>query len=105
MKLRLSQTAPPAEQAERARHAKDAAGPDVTVMVDATEGWNYTQAVETARALQEAGAGWLEDPIEHQDYSGLSKIRDIFEMPVTGGEHYYTAAQMRAYLEARASMW
>ena len=71
-------------------------------MVDATEGWNYTQAVETAHALQEAGAGWLEDPIEHQDYSGLSKIRDIFEMPVTGGEHYYTAAQMRAYLEARA---
>ena len=26
-------------------------------MVDATEGWNYTQAVETAHALQEAGAG------------------------------------------------
>ena len=37
-------------------------------MVDATEGWNYTQAVETAHALQEAGAGWLEDPIDHQDY-------------------------------------
>ena len=101
MKLRLSHTAPPAEQAERARHAKDAAGPDVTVMVDATEGWNYTQAVETARALQEAGAGWLEDPIDHQDYSGLSKIRDIFDMPVTGGEHYYMAAQMRDCLEAR----
>ena len=65
VKLRLSHTAPPAEQAERVRHAKDAPGARVTVMVDATEGWNYTQAVETAHALQEAGAGWLEDPIEH----------------------------------------
>ncbi|MBG05227.1 MAG: hypothetical protein CMM59_14260 [Rhodospirillaceae bacterium] len=102
VKLRLSHTAPPAEQAERVRHAKDAAGPDVTVMVDAMEGWNYTQAVETGRALQEAGAGWLEDPIDHQDYTGLSKIRDMFDMPVTGGEHYYTAAQMRDCLEARA---
>ncbi len=102
MKLRLSHTAPPAEQAERVRHAKDAAGPDVTVMVDATEGWNYTQAVETARAFQKAGVGWLEDPIDHQDYSGLSKIRDIFDMPVTGGEHYYIAAQMRDCFEARA---
>ena len=84
------------------RHAKDAPGSKLLVMVDATEGWNYTQVVETATALQEAGAGWLEDPIEHQDYSGLSKIRDIFETSDMGGEHYYTAAQMRAYLEARA---
>jgi L-alanine-DL-glutamate epimerase-like enolase superfamily enzyme len=65
------------------RHAKDAPGTKVTVMADATEGWNYTQAVETAHVLQEAGAGWLEDPIKYQDYSGLSKIRDIFKMPVT----------------------
>ena len=102
MKLRLSHTAPPAEQAEHVRHAKDAAGLDVTVMADATEGWDYTQAVETARAFQEAGVGWLEDPIDHQDYSGLSKIRNIFDMPVLGGEHYYMAAQMRDCLEARA---
>ena len=102
VKLRLSHTAPPGEQAERARHAKAAAGPDVAVMVDATEGWSYTQAVETGRALQEAGVGWLEDPIDHRDYVGLSKIRDMFDMKVTGGEHYYTAAQVRDCLEARA---
>ncbi|MEL0110199.1 MAG: mandelate racemase/muconate lactonizing enzyme family protein [Rickettsiales bacterium] len=102
VKLRLSHTAPAAEQAERVRYAKQAAGPDVTVMVDATEGWSYTQAVETGRALQEAGAGWLEDPIDHQDYAGLGKIRDMFDMPVTGGEHYYTLAQVRDCLEARA---
>tara|TARA_B100000676_G_C18091173_1_gene859935 strand:- start:10497 stop:11582 length:1086 start_codon:yes stop_codon:yes gene_type:complete len=102
VKLRLSHTALPSEQAERVRHAKAAAGSDVVVMVDATEGWSYTQAVETGRALQEAGAGWLEDPIDHRDYAGLSRIRDMFDMRVTGGEHYYTAAQVRDCLEARA---
>ena len=102
VKLRLSHTAPAAEQAARVRHAKDAAGPGVTVMVDATEGWSYTQAVEIGRALQDAGAGWLEDPIDHQDYAALAKIRDMFDMPVTGGEHYYTLSQVRDCLEARA---
>ena len=102
VKLRLSHTAPAAEQAERVRRAKEAAGPDVDVMVDATEGWSYTQAVETGRALQDAGASWLEDPIDHSDYLGLGKIRDRFDMQVTGGEHYYTLAQVRECLEARA---
>ena len=102
VKLRLSHTAPAAEQAERVRAARDAAGPDVNVMVDATLGWSYTQAVETGRALQEAGAGWLEDPIDHRDYAGLAKLRDMFDMPVTGGEHYYTVAELRNCLEARA---
>lgn len=102
VKLRLSHTAPAVEQAERVRYAKEAAGPDVTVMVDATEGWSYTQAVEIGRALQEAGAGWLEDPIDHQDYVGLGKLCDVFDMPVTGGEHYSTLSQVRDCLEARA---
>jgi L-alanine-DL-glutamate epimerase-like enolase superfamily enzyme len=74
VKLRLSHTAPALEQAERVRHAKDAAGPNVTAMVEATEGWSYTQAVEVGRALQEAGEGWLEGPFDHQDYIGLGKL-------------------------------
>lgn len=102
VKLRLSHSAPAAEQAERVAQAREAAGPRVAVMVDATEGWSYTQAVETGRALQAAGATWLEDPIDHADYVGLGKIRDRFDMQVTGGEHYYTLAQIRDCLEARA---
>jgi len=102
VKLRLSHTAPAAEQAARVRAACEAVGPEVTVMVDATNGWSFTQAVEVGRALQTAGAGWLEDPIDHQDYSALAKLRDLLDMPVTGGEHYYTRAELRACLEAGA---
>ena len=42
VKLRLSYTAPAAEQAQRVRAARDAAGPDVNVMVDTTLGRSYT---------------------------------------------------------------
>ena len=46
--------------------------------------------------------GWLEEPIDHRDYVGLSKIRDMLVMQVTGGEHYYTAAQLCDLHEAQA---
>ena len=34
------------------------------------------------------GLGSFEEPIYHRNYLGLSKIRDMFDMQVTGGEHY-----------------
>ncbi len=101
-KLRLSHTATVEEQAARVSAARQAAGPMVTLMVDATTGWSYKQAVKNGRALQEAGVGWLEDPIDHQDYLGLAKLCDIFDIPVTGGEHYYTLVELRNCLEKRA---
>ncbi len=102
VKLRLSHTAPAAEQAERVRTACAAGGDGVAVMVDATEGWQFSQAMEIGRALEAAGASWLEDPLGHEDLVGLAKLCDAFDMPVTGGEHYYTLAQFRDCFEARA---
>ena len=102
IKLRLGREATPAEQAERARVAGEAAGPGVTVMVDGTESWDLPYAHLAGRALQDAGAKWLEDPVHHADIAGLASLKRALDIPVTGGENLYTLAQFRQTLEAQA---
>ncbi len=102
IKLRLGKDASPAEQAERARIAGEAAGGGVAIMVDGTESWDLPYARAAGRALQDAGATWLEDPVHHEDLAGLARLSAELEIPVTGGENLYTLAQFRRTLEARA---
>ena len=102
IKLRLAKAAPPAEQAERVRAAKRGAGPNVGIMVDATESWDFTRALEMARALQEAGIFWLEDPLHHSDLKGLAELSSKLDIAVTGGEHLYQLVQFRNTFKMRA---
>jgi L-alanine-DL-glutamate epimerase-like enolase superfamily enzyme len=102
IKLRLGKDASPAEQAARVRVARGAAGANVAVMVDGTESWDLPYARAAGRALQDAGATWLEDPVHHEDLTGLARLSAELEIPVTGGENLYTLDQFRRMLEARA---
>lgn len=102
IKLRLGKEIGPAAQAERARIAIEAAGPDVAVMVDGTESWNLPYARAAGRALQDAGVTWLEDPVNHEDLAGLASLTAELDLAVTSGENLYTLAQFRHTLEARA---
>jgi L-alanine-DL-glutamate epimerase-like enolase superfamily enzyme len=102
VKLRLGKEAAPELEARRVRAVREAVGPDVRIMVDATESWTLTQARRTGRALQEAGIAWLEDPVHHLDLAGLAQLRRELEVPITGGEHLYHLDAFRTLLEARA---
>lgn len=102
IKLRLGKQIGPAAQAERAKIAIDAAGPDVSVMVDGTESWDLPYARAAGRALQEVGVTWLEDPLHHENLGGLASLAAELDLAVTGGENLYTLHQFRQTLEARA---
>jgi L-talarate/galactarate dehydratase len=102
IKLRLAKTAPAAEQAERVRAASKGAGPNVGIMVDATESWDFTRALEMGRALQKAGIFWLEDPLPHTDLEGLAELSSKLDIAVTGGEHLYQLVQFRDTFKTRA---
>lgn len=102
LKLRLGRDFTPEQQAERVRIAGEAAGDGVGVMVDGTESWDLPYARMAGRALQEAGATWLEDPLNHADLDGLASLAAAFDIPVTGGENLYTLDQFRQTLDARA---
>jgi len=102
VKLRLGQEATPEAEVRRVRAVRDAVGPDVRIMVDATESWTLTRARRAGRALQAAGIAWLEDPVHHQDVAGLAALRRELEVPITGGEHLYHLDAFRTLLDMRA---
>src|SRR5215470_5080413 len=74
IKLRLGHEARPEAEARRIEAVRQAVGPDVRILVDATESWQFSQAMQTGRVLQEAGITWLEDPVQHEDVTGLVAI-------------------------------
>src|SRR6202165_789252 len=101
VKLRLGKEPTPEGEVRRVQAVRDAVGPQVRIMVDATESWTLTQARRAGRALQEAGIAWLEDPVHHLDVAGLSELRNQLEVPIAAGEHLYHLDAFRTTLEAR----
>jgi L-alanine-DL-glutamate epimerase-like enolase superfamily enzyme len=102
VKLRLGKEASPAAEARRVQAVRQAVGPDVQIMVDATESWTLPRAMQTGRVLQEAGITWLEDPVQHQDVAGLAHLAGLLEVSLAAGEHLYQLTAFRELLQARA---
>ena len=103
IKLRLGHEARPEAEARRIQAVRQAVGPDVRILVDATESWQLPQALQTGRVLQEAGIAWLEDPVQHEEVAGLSSIASDLTIPVATGEHLYQLTDFHRLLQARAT--
>ena len=102
VKLRLGHEARPEGEVARVRAVQEAVGPHVQVMVDATESWNAAQAVASGRALQEAGIVWLEDPVSHQNLTGLAHLTQVLDVPIAAGEHLFGLDPFQKTFEAGA---
>jgi len=102
LKLRLGQAEQPEGEVSRVQAVREAVGPDVQIMVDATESWNAAQAMASGRALQEAGIVWLEDPVSHQNLAGLAQLAQTLDVPIAAGEHLYGLDPFQKTFDARA---
>jgi L-alanine-DL-glutamate epimerase-like enolase superfamily enzyme len=103
MKMRLGHETRPEAEARRVQAVRQAVGPDIRILVDATESWQLSQAMQTGRVLQEAGITWLEDPVQHEDVAGLATIASDLLIPVATGEHLYQLTEFHQLLQARAA--
>ncbi len=102
VKLRIGKEATPEGEVRRVLAVRQAVGPDVRIMVDATESWSLMRARPAGLALQDAGIAWLEDPVHHLDLAGLAELRRELSVPIAAGEHLYHLDAFRTLLEARA---
>jgi D-galactarolactone cycloisomerase len=87
----------PMDDVTACRVIKEAVGPSFTVMFDRTAHrpqdagqrvWDYETGRQVARGLQEAGAGWLEEPFARDDYLSPARLAAEMDLPITGGEGY-----------------
>ena len=74
-----------------------ATGPDFAIMFDRTahlpqsvgqKVWSFDTGLKVARALERAGAYWLEEPFARDDYESPAKLASLVDLPITGGEGY-----------------
>ena len=93
----------PAEDAERVRRARAAAGPDFTLSIDANQGYTVPQAIDLARRLEDSGIAWFEEPvIWHNDRRSLRDVRYMGGIPVCAGQTELTPSGCRDLMEAGA---
>jgi L-alanine-DL-glutamate epimerase-like enolase superfamily enzyme len=84
--------------------AREAAGPDVDLMLDTNCPWTVEEAIAMGRRLQRYELRWLEEPVwPPEDYAGLARVRRAVRMPIACGENDATVFAFREILAAGAA--
>ena len=96
------------DDVEVCRLIKEATGPDFKLMFDRTADapvsmsgqkvWDFDTGLKAARALQKAGAYWLEEPFARDDYETPARLAAMVDIPITGGEGYSSLEPFRQCL-------
>jgi mandelate racemase len=68
---------------------RDAAGPEVKLMVDFNQGLSLGDALQRCHALDEQGLYWLEEPIAYDNLPGYAQLTRELKTPVQLGENFY----------------
>ena len=84
------------------RALRQAAGPDMAIMVDFNQGLTVPEATRRILALQQEGVAWVEEPTLQEDYRGHAIIRSKVSMPIQMGENWCSIDEMTKALDAGA---
>jgi D-galactarolactone cycloisomerase len=89
------------------RAARDAAGSEVTLLVDAggsDPGWKlrFKDAMERARMLHDYGVGWFEEPLAPDDIEGYQRLTDLSPIKIAHGEVLTRRQAFLPYFSRRA---
>jgi o-succinylbenzoate synthase len=89
----------------RVRAVRAAVGPDVTIRLDANQGWTPDEAVTVIRALEDADLGveLVEQPVPGEDVEGLARVRARVGLPVMADEALYSLVDLDRILRLQAA--
>jgi L-alanine-DL-glutamate epimerase-like enolase superfamily enzyme len=83
--------------------ARDEAGPEVALIVDAGCAWTLGQAQAVAAELHDLGLLFLEEPLwPPENFDGLAELRRSTGLPVASGENVGTILEFERLLTAGA---
>lgn len=92
----------PAADLKRIAAARSAIGEDAELFVDANGAYSCKQALRQAEQFAEQRVSWYEEPVYHQDFEGLRRVRAAAPacMDVAAGEYGYGLYHFSRMLEA-----
>ena len=86
----------PAEDARRVAIARQGAGPDLALMVDANQGWDLRSAVDFGRRVADLDIRWFEEPCRWtNDRRWMHDVRMQTGLAVTAGQSEVTLNGLR----------
>lgn len=93
----------PEVDAERVAAAREAAGADFTICVDANQGYTVSEAVRLCELIKPLDIRWFEEPVRwHNDRRGLRDVRAMGGIPIAAGQTELTPSGCRDLMEAGA---
>lgn len=89
-----------ADDVARVRIVREAVGEDVSLSVDANQGWTAATALAVLREIDRYDVEHCEQPVPKWDYAALKAVRDASPIPIVADEACFD--QHDAYSLARA---
>jgi L-alanine-DL-glutamate epimerase-like enolase superfamily enzyme len=89
----------------RVREIRAAVGPEVTIRLDANQGWTPREAVRIIHALEAADLGveLVEQPVPHWDLDGLAWVSDRVDLPILADEAVFGVRDLVEVIRRRAA--
>lgn len=90
---------------ERIQAIRERVGPDVTIRLDANQGWDPKEAVRSIQKMEDLGLNieFIEQPVKAYDLKGLKYVTDHTQIPIMADESVFSARDARAVLEMGAA--
>ena len=77
--------------AEITAAAREFAGPEMEILIDAHGRFNVPTAIRLCNTLEDAGqVDWFEEPVPVESYHALNQVREKVNVPITVGERLHT---------------
>jgi muconate cycloisomerase len=81
---------PLAEDVERVRCIRTAVGPDISLRVDANQGWDRPTALRAVRVLEPYGLDFVEQPLARWDLDGMAWLGRRSAVPIMADESCFS---------------
>jgi L-alanine-DL-glutamate epimerase-like enolase superfamily enzyme len=93
----------PEEDARRVAAARDGAGKDFLLAVDANQAWSAGEAIRFAGLVERYDIAWFEEPCRwYDDGREMAEVRRRTSIPVTAGQTELSSHGVRRLIEAGA---
>jgi D-galactarolactone cycloisomerase len=93
----------PEMDADRVRQAREAAGPDWVIAIDANQGYTVAEALDLCQRISDLNVRWFEEPVRWaNDRRALRDVRLRGGVPVCAGQSELSPAGCRDLMEAGA---
>lgn len=95
----------PRSDVEAVGAVRDAVGPDVTIRLDANQGWTERQALQVITALEDAGVAieFVEQPVAAHDRDAMARITARVQTPIMADESVFGGRDLLELIQRHAA--